>query len=59
MNNPNALLQTQREHSGRSVRRSHVLLAISLTLLGLLVVACRTPTTNTTSPQSASTRPPQ
>jgi hypothetical protein len=49
MNNPNALLQTQREHSGRSVRRSQVLLAISLTLLGLLVVACSTPTTNTTS----------
>ena len=31
------------------MRRPHALLAISLTLLGLLVGACSTPTTNTTS----------
>jgi hypothetical protein len=49
MNSPNAQSQTQREYSGRSVWRPHALLVTSLTLLGLLIGACSTPTTNTTS----------
>jgi hypothetical protein len=47
MNSRNGYSRTQ--HAGRSVRQPHALLAIYLTLLGLLCGSCGTLTTNTTS----------
>ena len=41
--------KTQSEHAGRSILQPHALLAIYLTLLGLLCGSCSTLTTNTTS----------
>ena len=49
MNSRKVDSKTQSEHAGRSIRQPHALLAIYLTLLGLLCGSCSTLTTNTTS----------
>ena len=50
MNSRNARSKTQRELSGRAVRKRPALMVTFLTLLGLILGACGTPATDMTPP---------